>query len=122
MLQQIARQHVEAVQGSTRDAHKHDHQGGRQAMVGAELVPDRRNVRRREFEELIAVEFAQPGRQGFLTDESQGEGRHGWGSTVRSINVPVWRPAGEGDRGLAMRRQPGSRMDIGFPGKAHRFA
>ena len=57
-------------------------------MVGAELLPDRRNVHRREFEELLAVEFAQPGRQGFLTDKSQGEGRHDWG---RRIGAPMYR-------------------------------
>jgi hypothetical protein len=37
-------------------------------VVTAELLLDGRNVRLREFEELLAVEVVQPGRQGFLAD------------------------------------------------------
>ena len=53
--------------------------------------------------------------QGFLTDESQGEGRQGWTSTMRSVNVPVGVRAGEG--GLPRRPQPGPRIDRAFRSK-----
>jgi hypothetical protein len=77
MPQQVARQHVETIQRPASDAHEHDHQRGWQAMVAAELFPDRFDVGRSQFEELLAIEFAQARRQAFPADEAQGERGHG---------------------------------------------
>jgi hypothetical protein len=87
MTQQIARQHGEAIKRSAGHAHEHEHQGCGQPVVAAELLPDRCHVCRTELEELLAVELAQPGRQGLLADESQGEGGHGIARSVVGVSM-----------------------------------
>ena len=92
-------------------------------MSAAKLGTDRRNVGRTQLEELLAVELAQPRRQGLLPDESQGEGGHGIaGSAVGSVNVLPRMSAQLSDQCSSTRHQPQTRMDAGPQTKTHQSA
>jgi hypothetical protein len=85
-------------------------------------VPGAIGVRRREREELLAVELAQPRRQGFLADETQGEGGHGIGQRQMGCQCTAMAAVNAIDRSSSGWRRSVTRMDTAFQAEAHQSA